>query len=172
MLLIGEEAVNARMEGRSVPDISATSSLPEKLTWSVRPCTMDRKRCMGVVAVILLFGIGVVLVLDDLFLGVLSVVVLLGSLHSYFFKASYSLSAESVEIKSPFGTQKREWKSFKTFWVDSKGLSLSPFAKRSWLEHYRGMRLLFAENKDEVVGFVTEVMGKESRRGQRGTPVF
>jgi len=144
---------------------------PETLTWSVRPCRMDRKRCPWVIVTILLFGVVIVLVLSDPFLGMLSVVVLFGSLHSYFLKASYSLSSQGVEIKSPFGTQRREWRSFKSFWVDARGLNLSPFTKRSWLEHYRGMRLLFGENEDEVVDFVTRVMGKESRRGQRVTPV-
>ena len=132
---------------------------------------MDRKRCPWVIVTILLFGVVIVLVLSDPFLGMLSVVVLFGSLHSYFLKASYSLSSQGVEIKSPFGTQRREWRSFKSFWVDARGLNLSPFTKRSWLEHYRGMRLLFGENEDEVVDFVTRVMGKESRRGQRVTPV-
>jgi hypothetical protein len=132
---------------------------------------MDRKRCPWVIVTILLFGVVIVLVLSDPFLGMLSVVVLFGSLHSYFLKASYSLSSQGVEIKSPFGTQRREWRSFKSFWVDARGLNLSPFTKRSWLEHYRGMRLLFGENKDEVVDFVTRMMGKESRRGQRVTPV-
>jgi len=143
----------------------------EKLTWSVRPCTMDRKRCAWVIAVIVLFGVGVDLVLNDLFLAMLSVVVLFGSLHGYFFRASYLLSNQGVEIKSAFGKQKREWVVFRSFWVDAKGLSLSPFKKRSWLEHYRGMRLLFSDNKEDVVEFVTRVMGKESRRGQRVTPV-
>ena len=152
-------------------DDRAISTPPEKLTWSVRPCTMDRKRCVFVIAVIALFGIGVVLVTRDLFLGMLSIVILFGSLNSYFFTASYSLSDQGVEIKGPFGTHRREWGRFKSFWVDPKGLSLSPFTKRSWLEHYRGMRLLYSDNKDEIVEFVTKAMGKEARRGQRVTPV-
>jgi hypothetical protein len=124
-----------------------------------------------VIAVIALFGIGVVLVTHDLFLGMLSMAILFGSLHGYFFTASYSLSDQGVEIKGPFGTQRREWGRFKSFWVDPKGVSLSPFTKRSWLEHYRGMRLLYSDNKDEAEEFVTKMMGKESRRGQRVTPV-
>ena len=123
------------------------------------------------IAVIALFGIGVVLVTRDLFLGMLSIMILFGSLHGYFFAASYSLSDQGVEIKGPFGTHRREWGRFKSFWVDPKGLSLSPFTKRSWLEHYRGMRLLYSDNKDEIVEFVTKAMGKEARHGQRVTPV-
>ena len=123
------------------------------------------------IAVIALFGTGVVLVTRDLFLGMLSIMILFGSLHGYFFAASYSLSDQGVEIKGPFGTHRREWGRFKSFWVDPKGLSLSPFTKRSWLEHYRGMRLLYSDNKDEIVEFVTKAMGKEARHGQRVTPV-
>jgi len=137
----------------------------ETLTWRLRPCTIDLRRSTFVVAVIVAFGLIVLLLWHDPFLAVLSVVILVGSLHNYFFTSSYSLSSKGVEIKGLFGTQKKEWSSFKSFWVDAGGVSLSPFRKRSWLEHYRGMRLLFSENRDEVVDFVTKAMGKDSQRG-------
>jgi len=139
---------------------------PDKLTWSVRPCTMGWFRFGLVSAVILGFGFVVQLAFGDVFLAVLSVAVLVGSLHSYFFETSYSLSPEGIEVRGVFGTQNKPWTSFKSFSVDRAGLSLSPFARRSWLEHYRGMRLLFGRNKDEVVRYVTGKLGKEAMRGQ------
>ncbi|UCF78116.1 MAG: hypothetical protein JSW03_08380 [Candidatus Eiseniibacteriota bacterium] len=135
------------------------------LTWRLRPCTMDLRKCTFVVAVIVGFGLIVLLLWHDPFLALLSVVILVGSLHNYFFASTYSLSSKGVEIRGLFGTQKKEWSSFKSFWVDSGGVSLSPFRRRSWLEHYRGMRLLVSGNRGEVVDFVTHAMGKESQRG-------
>jgi hypothetical protein len=144
---------------------ASTDSPRESLTWRLRPCTIDLRKSAFVAAVIVTFGLIVLLLWHDPFLAVLSAVILIGSLHNYFFTSSYSLSSKGVEIRGLFGTQKKEWSSFKSFWVDSGGVSLSPFKKRSWLEHYRGMRLLFSENRDEVVDFVTKAMGKDSQRG-------
>ncbi|MBN1504426.1 MAG: hypothetical protein JW952_05110 [Candidatus Eisenbacteria bacterium] len=126
-------------------------------------------------AVILGFGFLVQLAFGDVFLAVLSVAVLVGSLHSYFFETSYSLSPEGIEIRGVFGAQKKPWTGFKSFSVDRAGVSLSPFARRSWLEHYRGVRLLFSAEgdgrRDEVVSYVTGKLGKEARRGQGVAPV-
>lgn len=144
---------------------ASTDHARETLTWQLRPCTIDLRKSAFVAAVIVTFGLIVLFLWHDPFLAVLSVVILVGSLHNYFFTSSYSLSSKGVEIRSLFGTQKKEWGSFKSFWVDAGGVSLSPFKKRSWLEHYRGMRLLFSENRDEVVDFVTKVMKKDSQRG-------
>lgn len=126
---------------------------------------MNARKSAFVVAVIVAFGLIVLVLWHDPFLAMLSVVILVGSLHNYFFTSSYSLSAKGVEIRGLFGTQKKEWSNFKSFWVDAGGVSLSPFKRRSWLEHYRGMRLLVSQNRDEVVDFVTSAMGKDSQRG-------
>lgn len=152
-----------------------TGAAPGKLTWSVRPCTMNWLKFGLVSAVILGFGFLVQLAFGDVFLAVLSIAILVGSLHSYFFETSYSLSPEGIEVRGVFGRQRKPWTGFKSFSVDRAGLSLSPFARRSWLEHYRGARLFFgvegSGGRDEVVGYVTEKLGKEARRGQRVTPV-
>jgi hypothetical protein len=132
---------------------------------------MNRWKFGLVSAVILGFGFIVQLAFGDVFLAVLSIAILVGSLHSYFFETSFSLGPESIEVKGVFGTQRKAWASFKSFSVDRSGVSLSPFSKRSWLEHYRGMRLLFGNNKDEVVRYVTNKLGKEAIRGQRVAPV-
>jgi len=153
------------VEAGREPDGRETAS--DKLTWSVRPCTMNWFKFGLVSAVILGFGFVVQLAFGDVFMAVISIAVLVGSLHSYFFETSYSLSPEGIEVRGVFGTQKKPWTGFKSFWVDRTGLSLSPFARRSWLEHYRGVRLLFGGNRDEVVGYVTGRLGKEAMRGQR-----
>ncbi len=147
------------------------SAVTDELTWSVRPCTMERKKCVYVSVVILLFGFVVLLGFRDFFLAVLSVAILVGSLHSYYFETSYVLNLEGVEVRGLFGRQRKAWSGFKSFWVDKNGVTLSPFAKRSWLEHYRGARLLFRHNRCEVVEYVAARLGKEAARGQRVAPV-
>ncbi|MFH0778202.1 MAG: hypothetical protein V2A71_06175 [Candidatus Eisenbacteria bacterium] len=153
-----------RVEGTSPAGGPAKGPSPA-LTWAVRPCTINPARSASAVAVILSFGFLVLIVVHDVFWAVFSVVVLFASLHNYFLTTRYSLSAEGVEVKGLVGSQRKEWKNFKSFWVDAGGVSLSPFKGRSWLEHYRGVRLLFRGNADQVIDFVKQMLGEELRRG-------
>jgi hypothetical protein len=44
--------------------------------------------------------------------------------------------------------------------VDATGIFLSPFAERHWLDAYRGVRILFGGNRDQVVAFVEARLGE------------
>ena len=52
----------------------------------------------------------------------------------------------------------------KRFEEDDAGLFLSPFAKRSWLDAYRGVRLAVGGNRDDVVAFVQARVARAGRR--------
>ena len=78
----------------------------------------------------------------------------MGSLSSFFFPVTFSLDEEFVTVRSPFTTERKRWVEFKSFWVDRHGVLLSPFARRSRLESFRGLYIRFSANRDEVVEFV------------------
>src|SRR5256885_7332305 len=52
--------------------------------------------------------------------------------------------------------------------VDENGVFLSPFEQRNWLEAYRGVRLPFGGNRDQVVAFVESKVQVSS--GDGGEP--
>jgi hypothetical protein len=131
----------------------------ELLEWSVVPFRENRGRSAAVVAVMLLVGLVVVVLFKDVFLGILSVLILFASLHTYFGKTTYRLDSGQVVVKSSFGTTAKKWSHFKRYFVDRKGVTLSPFAKRSRLEPFRSLRLLFGGNRDEVVAFISKRVG-------------
>jgi hypothetical protein len=139
---------------------------PERrLEWSVRPFREKLGRSAVVMAVIIAVGFMVVVLFKDVFLGVLSVAILVASLHTYFGRTTYRLDSDQVTVKSSFGTTAKKWSHFKRFYVDRKGVTLSPFAKPSRLEPFRSLRLLYGGNKDEVVAFVSERFGRDPGRG-------
>ncbi len=57
-------------------------------------------------------------------------------------------------MKKPYSRLKREWSHFRSFYPDKNGVLLSPFAKPSRLENFRGVYILFGENKDEILDFI------------------
>ncbi len=138
------------------PDESA------RLEWSVLPFKENLKRSMIVVGIIIGSGFVVYLGFGDVFLGVLSVVILLVSLHTYFTRTTYCLTSKGVEIRSSLGRTFKSWSEFKRFHADGKGISLSPFEKPSRLEPFRSVRLLYGGNREDVVEFVSKNIGRDT----------
>jgi hypothetical protein len=78
----------------------------------------------------------------------------LASLSSFLFPTVYRLTDDVVEVRSLGVARARPWTEMRRMTVDGTGVFLSPFEKRNWLEAYRGLRLLFGGNRDQVVAFV------------------
>ncbi len=124
-----------------MPD-NATQTSPE-VAWRVHPAA-ER---LGVGVLVL----GLVLVLSFLagiwmegpYWGAFAFVVLFLSLEAFFLPSRYALSPEGVEVAKPFSKAQRPWTHFRRVVFDAGGITLSPFARRSWLETYRALRLRY-----------------------------
>jgi hypothetical protein len=90
----------------------------------------------------------------DAVLGVATPLFVLFSLSSFLFPTAYRLTEDLVEVRSLGVARVRPWTEMRRMTVDRTGVFLSPFERRSWLEAYRGVRLLFGGNRDQVVAFV------------------
>jgi hypothetical protein len=90
----------------------------------------------------------------DRLLAVAAPLFVLASLGSFLFPTDYRLTRESVDIRSLGVVRVRPWKEVRRVVEDATGVLLSPFAERSWLDSYRGFRLQFGGNRDQVLAFV------------------
>lgn len=136
----------------------------KELVWSVFPARESIAKTIAVLATIIGFGVVVYLTTGDIFLSILSMIILTASLHGFFTVTWYRLSDEGVEIRRAIGHLRKQWTDFKRFYADKKGITLSPFEKPSRLEAFRSVRLLFGGNREDVVEFVSKNIG-------RGTPI-
>ena len=57
--------------------------------------------------------------------------------------------------------QVKKWKSFARAEPEKNGIFLSPFARKSFLEHYRGIFVRYDGNKDKVDRFVLNALAKK-----------
>lgn len=151
--------------GESAPGAAPVDPAP--LSWTVLPYRENLGRSAAVVAAMVLVGFVVLVLFKDVYLGILSVLILFASLHTYFGRTTYRLDAAGVTVKSSFGTTQKPWSYYKRFYVDKKGVTLSPFSRPSRLEPFRSLRLLFGGNKDEVVAFVSQRLGGNAGLGPR-----
>ena len=124
------------------------------LKWSSHP--VKKKALISILVIVLLFVVWSVVYLatSSLFLTGLSVIIMLGSLSSFFLPTHYELDQEKIKIRFFLTKREREWSTFRSFYVDKNGVLLSPFAKPSRLENFRGIYVRFSQNKDQVVDFV------------------
>jgi hypothetical protein len=148
----------------------------DALEWSVWPA---RERPWA--AVVLLVALAVLGVLiaqgtGDRVLGLAAPVFILVSVGSFVAKTHYRLTSDSIEVRALGVARARPWGEMRRATVDRGGVFLSPFEKRNWLEAYRGVRLPFGGNRDQVVAFVETKLpvsfeaggaepGRKARRG-------
>lgn len=137
------------------------------LEWSSHP--VRKKTLVSILVVLFLFLVWMVVYVttsSPLLTG-LAVIIMLGSLSSFFLPTYYELDQKKVKIKFFFTNREREWSAFRSFYVDKNGVLLSPFAGRSRLENFRGVYVRFSQNKDQVVDFIrSKIEKKESTKSE------
>jgi hypothetical protein len=124
------------------------------LTWTAWPARQRPLAAAVLVGSAIVLGVLVAHGTQDRVLGVATPLFILVSLSSFLMPTTYRLTEDAVEVRSLGVARVRPWTEMRRMTVDQTGIFLSPFEKRSWLEAYRGVRLLFGGNRDQVVAFV------------------
>lgn len=124
-----------------------------ELTWTAWPARERPMAALVLIAAAVVLGMLVGRGTSDRVLGIAAPAFVLASLSSFLFPTTYRLTDESVEVRSLGVSRTRPWSEMRRMTVDRTGVFLSPFEQKNWLEAYRGLRLLFGGNRDQVVAF-------------------
>ena len=138
-------------------DVSTT------LSWTVHPLVENRWKSalLGLFLLLLLFGIywG----FQSIFVVLLSAIFLIGSLYKYFLPFHHQCESDRLIITSCCYRLERSWETFRSFYVDANGVLLSPFARPTRLENFRGVYVRFGKHTpEEVIDFITSKIQSES----------
>ncbi|MBD3234906.1 MAG: hypothetical protein GF315_14375 [candidate division Zixibacteria bacterium] len=131
------------------------------VAWVNHPAAVSRKRTLIVSIFLLIIFATVYLTTHSPLLTVVAVIIMVGSLSSFYVPTKYTMNQDGVEIRSFSGIKTYNWSRFRSFYPDSNGVFLSPFVKPSRLENFRGVYLRFSDNRDEVMDFVTAMISKD-----------
>jgi hypothetical protein len=121
------------------------------LGWRAWPAAERPAQAIAVGLAMITAGLGLGVYGGDAFLAGVIVAVLFLSLSAYFLPTRFRIDNEGVEVASPFGKRHRRWEALRSYNADGRGVTLSPYTRPSWLESYRGLRLLFHRNRDQVL---------------------
>ncbi len=128
------------------------------ITWTFHPARYAPIKTVISLAIIVFF-----LTLIQIFYGafwvVLGLLFLFASLNSFFLPTVYVLDQDSVTIKKLYYTNRREFKEFRRYYSGKNGILLSPFAKRTFLNNFRGLFLYLPSEgdlRDKINDFVKQ----------------
>lgn len=129
----------------------AEAPRPVLLAWSVHPIKRNRLVSAGVISFLLVMPAIVWLWWELPFMGVLTFLVLFGSLAKFFFPTRYELTDQSVRIITMTQKLEKSYSIYRSLWPDKNGILLSPFAGQSRLEGFRGIYVMTERNQQAVV---------------------
>ena len=128
-------------------------------SWRAHPA-MERKTHAFAGAGVILFVGGVVFVMvrvDGAVMGLaaawagLSVLVLGLALNRFFLPSRFSIDEEGITASFPLRRRRFRWADIRRFAHDRHGGYLSTRARRSRLDAYSGLHILFGSRDDEVI---------------------
>ncbi len=141
--------VSLKLRG-SISRILAKAFALEQLTdtllsWQVHPARERWKASLASAAVIGIAGWLAAELMEHAGWGLFAAAVLIVGLNRFFFPTTYELTEEGITANYPLKTVHYPWRELRRFVYDRAGGFLSPRARRSLLDEYRGISLLFGE---------------------------
>ena len=132
------------------------------LEWTAHPVKRRPLLSAVVTLFILLLAILVQTMTSSTLFGVLALIVLTASLTKFYFPTSYKLTDRHVIVKTTLQTLTKNWSIYRSCYPDKNGILLSPFPEPSRLENFRGLYIMFSDNKDQVTAFVKAHIGQKA----------
>lgn len=134
------------------------TSAPAEFTWRAHPARQHPGKALAVGAVILALSGASVLLMQSPWWGLIAAGVLLVTLNRFYFPSRFRIDGEGITAQYPLRRQRIRWSDLRRFVHDSRGGYLSTRARRSFLDAYSGMHILFGGERESVIGRVRAAM--------------
>ena len=121
------------------------------LVWRSQPARHEPRRTALVLLVIAAVATACAWAGHSIYWGVFGALVLTFSLEGFLFPCRYLMGEGGVVAQRIFSRSERPWSSFRRVYRDRHGLTLSPYARRTVLEPYRSLRILFHGGDSEQI---------------------
>ncbi len=118
-------------------------------------------------SVVLISAWTVLVTLGSPYLALLAVVLLVVAIAPFLFPTHHRLGDDGVEVRRLGARRFRPWPELRRVQIGRGGALLSPFARPSWMDRYRGLLLSFdGLSQGERAGVVDELRRRlpEDRR--------
>lgn len=136
---------------------SETRTDPARCSWICHPLVEEPwPKSAALVGAILAFSALAAAAFEGLLYGAIALAVLSGSMSRFLLPTSYEIDSSGISVSHLFRRRLRAWVEVRRIEVRKDGLFLSPFARPSRLDSYRGLFLpasgVGVEKLEELVG--------------------
>lgn len=94
--------------------------------------------------------------------GMFAFIVLVVACNRFYFPTRYELTAEGITAGFPLKTIQYRWAEIRRFVYDHSGGFLSPRARGSFLDEYRGISLLFPRDSGRIIQTIRDQLPSEA----------
>ena len=126
------------------------------ISWNIFPLFEKPIRSIGVLLFLIILSFLVYEETASLIWVLFSILILIFSLRQYFLPTCYILYDEQIVCRCLCYQRKVRWEQLKNYFIDKNGVLLSPFQKPTRLENFRGLYLIGANQKPEVMALIKE----------------
>ena len=120
-------------------------------SWRAHPMRERVWRATIGIAIITILGALTGLMMQNPWWGLLAVVILVGFLNRFFFPSRFAIDENGITASYPLGRQRLRWDELRRFAYGEDGGYLSRRARRSRLDGFRGMHVLFGRQRESVI---------------------
>lgn len=143
-------------------DTNGSQQSTPELSWRVHPIVENRIKTvllllfLSTILSIIYFSFQSIVVLF------LSACLLIGPLYKYFLPYNYHCRIDTLTVSTCCSNTDRPWESFRSSYVDKNGILLSPFAKPTRLENFRGIYVRFGKHPpEEIINYIQTKISTE-----------
>jgi len=126
------------------------------LEWTVFPVRESRPKALIALLAPPLATLVIYLMMHSWLWAGLGFLLLFSSEFPFFLKSRYIFDEQGVTMKRGGVTIARKWDQINSCYPDKNGVLLSPFAKQTWLENFRGIYLQYGRYKDQIMAVLKD----------------
>lgn len=121
------------------------------LAWKVHLLREEPARLLLIAPVVLTSLLACYILFHSLLFLAVTLFLLMSALAEFLFPVCYEVNGKGASSRTLVGRTFITWDRIKKYYVDDRGVKLSPLRKPGRLEAYRGVYLRFGSRRDEVI---------------------
>ena len=125
-----------------------------EFSWTAHPASERVGAAVAGLAIVAAVAGALFLSFQSLAWSGFAVLVLVASLNRFFFRSRFTIDDDGITARFPLRTRRLVWTDVQRFLIDAHGAYLSTRRRRTWLDAYRGLHLLFGRDRDAVTEHV------------------
>jgi hypothetical protein len=126
------------------------------LEWTVFPIAESRTKALIAILTPPVAMLFIFLLMHSWLWAGLGFLLLFSSEFPFFLKTKYIFDDKGVTMKRGGATISRKWDQIHSLYPDKNGVLLSPFAKQTWLENFRGVYLQYGKHREEIMAALND----------------